>query len=118
MSIKGDVNELKQINAEIKRLSARTRNLRSQAAEVEQRIINYLNEKEQPGLKYSGTAIVVESKPKRMAKKKTEREEDAIRILRDHGVHNANDVLEELLEARRGDPVEHQRIKIKKLQGF
>lgn len=115
MTIKGDVHELNQLNAEIKRLLARTKNLRAQAKQVEQRIIDYLNEKEQPGIKYSGTAIVVENKPKRVSKKKTEREEDAIRILQYHGVNNATDVLEELLEARRGDPVNHQRIKIKKL---
>jgi hypothetical protein len=118
MSIKNDVKELNLLNTEIKRLSVNTKNLKNQAKEVEKRIISYLNSKEQHGVKYSGTAVIVENKLRRQGKKKTERENDAIRILTNNGVHNANSVLEELLEARRGDNVEHQRLKIKKIQDF
>lgn len=118
MSIKGEVNELKNINVEIKRVSLYLRNLRQQAKDSEKRIIDYLNEKEQPGLKYEGNAILVENKTKRKIRKKTELQEDALRILRENGVHNASSVLEELMESRKGESVDHQKLKIKKLQEY
>jgi hypothetical protein len=113
MSVKNNLNELNKINTEIKRLSENIRNLRSSAKEVESRVVGYLNEKEQPGVKYNGNSVVIENKEKRAPKKKEDREEDALKILRLHGIHNARDVLNELLEARKGDRVNHQKLKIK-----
>jgi len=116
MSIKGDVNELKNINTEIKQLTARTRSLRQKAKSAEARILNYLKEKEQPGVKYNGTAVVIETKTKRASKKAKDREGDALQVLKDHGIHNARDVLDEILEARKGESVPNHKIKIKKLK--
>jgi hypothetical protein len=115
MSIKGDVNELNLINAEIKQLGTRSRTLRKKAKEVEARIITYLNEKEQPGLKYNGTAIVIENKNKRASKKSKDREFDALQILKNNGIQNARDILDEIMEARKGQSIPNQKIKIKKL---
>lgn len=116
MSIKGYVNELNQLNAEIKRLQARTRLLRQKSKKVEEHIVKYLQEKDQPGVKYKGTAIVMENKPKRLLKKTKEREEDALEVLRSHGVENADKVLKEIMEARKGDSVNTTKIKIKQIK--
>jgi hypothetical protein len=115
MSIKGDVIELNLINAEIKQLSNRTRSLRKKAKEVEARILNYLQEKEQPGVKYNGTAVIIENKTKRASKKSKDREVDALQVLKDNGIQNARDVLDQIIEARKGESIPNQKIRIKKL---
>ena len=116
MSIKSYVNELKTLNVEIKRVSTHLRNLRKKSKEMEEHIELYLIEKDQPGLQHNGTAIIVESKPKRISKKKLEAEEDAIRILEYHGIDNPKSVLEEVLEARKGEQILCNKIKIKKIK--
>jgi len=114
--IKSYVNELNQINAEIKHVSCHLRTLRKKSKEVEENIIIYLRQKDQPGLKYNGTAILVESKPKRTAKKRVEMEEDSLRVLEDRGIDDPQAVLKEIMEARRGCETEQDRIKIKKIK--
>lgn len=116
MSIQGDVIELQSINHEIKVLLARLRNLRKKAKDAEQRINSFLEQKGQPGVKFKGTAIIRETKPKRKPKKKADREADALYVLRKHGIDNPQNVLEELLEARRGSPEMHTRLKFKDIR--
>jgi predicted patatin/cPLA2 family phospholipase len=116
MSIKGDVNELKQLNEEIKRLKSQLKELRKYAKNAEERIITYLNEKQQFGVKHQNTAIVVETKSKRLLKKNKEKNEDAIKILRNHGIDNAKEVLEEVLNARRGEETEISAVKIRNIK--
>lgn len=118
MSIQRDVNELNQINSEIQRLTKQTSALRSRKKETEKRIIEYLKAKNQPGLKYQGTAIVLEEKPKRANKKKSQAEEDCIRVLEEYGVDDARSALKDIMEARRGEEIENHKIKIKKLSQF
>ena len=116
MSIVNYVNELKNINAEIKRLTQQTTVLRKRAKTVEQNIIEFLNEKDQHGVKFQDTAIVVETKPKWTYKGKKDKDEDSIRILEEHGISNPRDVLDELFKARKGDEIESKKIKITKIK--
>jgi DNA polymerase sigma len=115
-SISQYVNELRNINAEIKRLSKEASVLRKRAKIVEENIINYLNEKEQPGVKFKDTAIVVETKPKWSYKGKKDKDEDSIRILEENGVSNPKDVLSEIFRARKGNELESKKLKITKLK--
>jgi hypothetical protein len=116
MSIVNYVNELKNINLEIKRLTQQTTALRKRAKSIEQNIIEFLNEKEQHGVKFQDTAIVVETKPKWTYKGKKDKDEDSIRILEEHGISNPRDVLDELFKARKGDEIESKKIKITKIK--
>lgn len=116
MSIKTYVNELNQINIEIKRVSQHLRTLRKKSKEMETYIVDYLKMKDQPGLKYDNTAILVETKSKRVAKKKSDAEEDIIRLLEDHGIDDPRSVLQEIAEAKKGQEIEQNKIKIKKIK--
>ena len=118
MSIQSLVTELQFIKNEIKELTARARPLRKRAKDIECQIAEYLESKDQQGVKYKGMAIVIERKPKRMAKKKQDQEDDAMAILRDRGMdaEDAEKLLKDLLEARRGDPEEKAQIKFKALK--
>ena len=114
-TIKADVNELNCIKEEIRRLSFRLKDLRKKASDVEGRIISYLEEKQQPGVKYKGTAIIIENKNRKVRKKKNQLEEDALDVLKQHGVSNAHEVLGQILKARSGEVVTCSKLKIQKI---
>ena len=112
MSIQEQIRELKNINIEIKRLTKSESNLRKKAKEIEKNIIDYLNHKEQPGVKFQDTAIILENKTKREVKNKKIVEKDLLDILENNGVSNAQDVLKDIINARKGTEISMQKIKI------
>ena len=116
MSIKGYVDELNMLNEEIKRNNMRNRKLRARVKELESNIASYLESKEQTGVKYNGQAIVVEHKAKHLAKKKKDKEEDVINLLRTLGVEDVDYAYQKLQEAQRGETVEHTKLKVSKLK--
>ena len=61
-SIQSSVQELKEINTEIKRLTKTASELRKRATYIEKNIISFLNEKELPGVKDNRTAVIIENK--------------------------------------------------------
>ena len=62
MSIQGKVNELNSIKNELKSLRQRGKSLRQRGKIIEQEIDDYLDSKDQPGLKYKGTAMNLDLK--------------------------------------------------------
>jgi hypothetical protein len=115
MSVKGDVQEIGEIDLELKRLNSRARELRQLRKAATERVVEFLEAQDQPGVKYQGTAVVLDTHTRRSAKPPKDREADAIDVLRNHGVENAREVLEELLEARKGAEVSNSKIKIKRI---
>jgi hypothetical protein len=116
MSIKGKVDELNSIKGELKSLRTRGAILRKRAKQIEDEIDEYLDLKDQPGLKYKGTAIVRDTTTKRRVKKKDEQKSDAIYVLERHGINSPEKVLQELIESRRGSPTEQRKLKFKKIK--
>ena len=116
MSIQGKVTELNSLKNELKSLSQKCTVLRKRAKVIEQEIDDYLEQKDQPGLKYNGIAIIRETKTKRPIKKKTDVREATINILENAGVNNPEKIFEELTEARLGSPKEHRKLKINKIK--
>ena len=116
MNIQEQIRELKSINIEIKRLCKTTTDLRRKSKQLEKNIIEYLNHKEQPGVKFQDTAIILENKTKREVKKKQIVEEDLLDILKNNGVSNPKDVLKEIIEARKGIEISMQKIKIQQIK--
>ena len=114
MSIQGRVNELKSIQNALSSLRKQGSVLRKRAKQIEADIDEYLDAKDQPGLKYKGMAIIRETKPKRKTKKKADQKADAIQVLEQHGVNNPEKVFEEVMEARRGIQTEQRKLKFKK----
>ena len=116
MSIQGKVNELNSIKNELKSLRQRGKSLRQRGKIMEQEIDDYLDSKDQPGLKYKGTAIIRETATKRPIKKKADARADAIDILERRGVESPEKVFDELMEARLGSPTEQRKLKFKKIK--
>lgn len=115
MSIQSYFNQLKSLQAESKRLNQLNKKVRKEINETKKTIAEYLRSKDQPGVKYQGEAIILQNKPKRVYKPKKDKDEDAIRILEKYGISNPKEALEEILDSRRGEEVEIEEIKIKRL---
>jgi hypothetical protein len=116
MSIQGKVNELNSIKSELKSLRQRGTVLRKRVKVIEEEIDEYLYSKDQPGLKYKGTAITRETSIKRRTKKKADARADAIYVLERKGVESPEKIFDEMMEARRGSPTEQRKLKFKKIK--
>ena len=116
MNIQASVNELQNLNIELKRIKNNASDLRKKIKIVETNIMEYLKEKQQPGVKYQNTAILIENKSKRTSKPKKDREEDALRILEECGISDSKNILDQILDARKGEEVEINKLKIKKIK--
>ena len=116
MSIQGKVNELNSIKNELKSLRQRGTVLRTRAKVIEGEIDEYLDAKDQQGLKYKGTAIIRETETKRRLKKKSDARADAIYVLERRGLESPEKLFDELMEARRGSPTEQRKLKFKKIK--
>lgn len=114
--IVGDVNELKNIGEEIKRLNVRMRQLRNRYKEVESKICSFLKEKDQPGLKYKGMAIFAEDKEYRQYKNPKIKKDDAASILKQYGISDSSKIIEEIVEAMKGPTQSKKKIKLKQIK--
>jgi hypothetical protein len=116
------VTELKSLTDDIKVRNNELKKLRKRKEELEKKIEEFLIEKDQPGVKYRDVAVVIEKNHyKRVAKKKNQKEEDCINILKHYGIGNAEKICNEMFESLKGDEVPKNTIKIKdskSLQAF
>jgi hypothetical protein len=116
MSITSYVDEYQSINLEIKRTLNILRNLRKKNKVVEEKILDYLTKKDQPGVIYKNMEIKIDIKPKLRQKKNNEKDIEAIHILEENGIHNGEKVLKQILDSRKGSPKQIQKLTFKKMK--
>lgn len=116
--IKRDISELEQLDSEIKRLSKQLRQLRVRRNMVEERIVNFLKEHDLPGVKHQEVAVVAQDRQKRPYKKKSQKYADGEYILRDYGIRNPGQALQEILEAMRGVPENKTHVKVRNIRSL
>lgn len=115
MSIKAYVDELENIEAQIKINNQKNAALRKRVKELKDNIAQFLQEKDQVGLKYKGKAVVLETTEKRLPKKKAEKQESVMHLLQELGISNTEEVYKQILDVQKGETVEKHNVKIKKL---
>lgn len=113
MSIQRDTLELQSLNTELTRLRREITQLKKQKNDCERRILNYLDNSKQPGIKFNGQVIIAVEKSKRRYKNKTDKILCGEDVLRKYGIENTKDTLNELLETMKGTP---ETIRMLKLQ--
>lgn len=113
MSIQACLDELDDISKEIKANNARNKVLRERAKQLQLNVQTYLTNKDQPGLKYKGKAILLESKEKHLRKKKSEKEADTITYLKSIGIPNPEETYAKILGLQKGDSYHDQKLMIK-----
>ena len=101
MSITGLVNELAEIKNELKRRRKETKKLNDRKKTLENEIKQFLESKDQLGIKYQGSAFITESKEMCIRRKKIDKEEDGRRILEKYGIPNSDRILAEVIDAMR-----------------
>jgi len=118
MSVQDDMVSLKNINTEIARLQESIRKLKGQAKVLQNRIITYLDDKKQKGVKLpddnSGkkTGFMIKTTMKALPQTEKERKKKSIDILKSSGVSNPEKVLEEILKTRKGEKISVSTLKI------
>lgn len=95
-NVKADIEELKRINTEIIRNLESLRKLRKRKGEIEERVKEYLNEKDIPGVKHNGDVITVEKKEKTVVKTKKGKDAKIMELLEASGVRDAREVAERI----------------------
>jgi hypothetical protein len=116
MSIQSYVSELESIKIELKSLNEKRKKLKFREHELEHNIADFLKSKDQIGVKYQGSKILLEQKEKRVNKKNKDKDNDAINILTNYGLSEPQKVLNEILEARKGEKVQTDKLKIQKIK--
>ncbi len=101
MSITGLVNELTEIKNELQRRRKETKKLNDRKKTLENEIKQFLESKDQLGIKYQGSAFITESKEMCIRRKKSDKEEDGRRILEKYGIPNSERILAEVMDAMR-----------------
>ena len=113
------VTELKELVADIKQRSMQLGKLRKRKEELEKKITDFLTEKDQPGVKYKDTAVILEkNKIKRVPKKKAQKEEECLEVLKYYGITNAEKILNELVETMKGEEVPKNTIRLKDVRSY
>lgn len=112
MTISNDVTELENINKEIKRLNEILKPLRKRKQELEESILKYMEEQDQPGLKYKDMIITSEVGVGREKKKKEEKVENLKQVLQKMGAHANDDAVDKVMNAIKGKPVDKLKLKL------
>jgi hypothetical protein len=117
MSIKSDVLELEGIRLELKSLTLKRKKLKEKEKIVESRIAEFLESKNQPGVKHAGTAVLLQKQEKFPSKKPKEQTQASLAVLEKNGIRDAERILKELMDARKKEEsIVKQSIKIQKIK--
>lgn len=116
MSLKGFINELESIDKELKRLTERRKYMTNRKRHVKKKISEMMKRNDEKAVKYNGRMYEVTSKESRDSKKKSERDDDALKVFHKYGVRDPVSLLKEVLEARRGTKVNKNDLIIKTIK--
>jgi hypothetical protein len=111
--IANDMKELKTINNEIKRLCILLKNLREKKKQIEDHILSFLKQEEQPGLKFQEMVVLSGERKIRDRKQRDQKEQDIITLLENAGVSNAKETYNNILDAMKGEQHVVPTLKIK-----
>jgi hypothetical protein len=108
------IKEANKLGIEIRRLNNQIKEYRKRKKEVEDQILNYMSNNQIPALQFNDSVVIlVEPKMKKKPKKKEERVHDSIELIRDWGVENPEELLQQLNDARYGQDEPIKVLKIK-----
>jgi len=113
MSIKTDVEELTNLDLEIKRLNKEIQKLRKAKKNCESRILDYCQTNNHPGLSFDNIDVYVDVKQRYIPNKKSEKVAKCDNVLKKYGLHNNNAVYE-ILNIIKGDAKNKTSLKIKR----
>ena len=114
--IPGLIIELKEITTELSNKSKEMSKLKYRKKQIEEQLCKFFDEKNQPGVKYKGVAVVAEEATTRARKKKIEKESDCIGILKKNNVNNPEKIYKEIIDKMKGDEVVKKKVRIQSVK--
>ena len=102
-NVREDLKELSKIYENIKSLCQDIKDLRDRKKTIEDRLLEYLQQTEEVGLRYESFIFFPKDKKIRKKLKKKEREETALRVLEDFGVYTPKEAYEKLMDSMKGE---------------
>ena len=111
--IANDMKELKAIIAETKKLTETLKELRDRKKQLESNILQYLEENQQPGVKFQELIVLRNEKTTFTKKKSKDKEQAIVRILEENGVTDARSVYKAIGEAGKGEEIAVTKLKVK-----
>ena len=115
MSIQAELSELKGLKLELTNLNKRAKLIRKRVKLLESIIAQYIDEKDLPGIKHNGVAVILERKTRRAGKSNKMRDSDAMKVLEDYGISNPEKALRKIMEARKGDELQIDKLTLNNL---
>lgn len=117
MSIQGDLEELGSLRKQIDITRKEIAQLRAQENACRTRIITYLQESGQPGVKLDDRVYHIETKVRRTRRNKTDRVRTTTEFLQHIGVTQPDQYAQKLLDFIRGEPHVEETLKVKRAGG-
>jgi len=112
-TIRAEVEELTQIDSEIKRTLKILLKLREKKKSLESSITAFLNQKDIPGVKCNGDIIMLQRKNKTVTKSKKTRDQALIDLLKTTGISNPEEIAKQIKTVGK-ESVTMETIKINK----
>lgn len=116
--IPGLILELNELTNEIHNRNKELTKLRNRKKQIEENLCKFFEEKQQPGVKYKGVAVIAEDTKTRIRKKKSDKEDDCISLLKNYNVRDAEKIYKEILEKMKGEQVSKKKLKIQPVNGI
>ena len=97
------IKEANQLTVEIHRHNKLIKEYRQRKREVEEQILTYMGNNSFPAIQYNdSTVVLAETKTKKKPKRKEERDRDSLEIMRNYGIENPEELLNDLNNNRYG----------------
>jgi len=110
---RSNLQELKDISVEIHNLNKQLKDLRARKKELEKEVVEYLETKDKPAVKFHNVVFQVVPKNQRGRKKKDEKLIDGLKVLEKYGISESKKALDEVLEAMKGENSTVSTLKMK-----
>ena len=107
------IDEINEIETELKRLSSNAKKLRNHKKELEHKVKRYLENNETKGFRYGSTAVVLQTTTTRKRKVQKDKFKDVNDLLKESGIYDDN-LAKQIIEKTRGVKQEDNKLKIMK----
>jgi len=109
----GEVQQLKNINVEIKRLSGQLKNLREKKKMIESNILTYLDKTNKNGATAKDILVLAREKTVNTRKNEKAKSADISAILAHAGVNNVQETVSQVLGALKGEETTKKMLVVK-----
>ena len=112
MSIREDISEIRELHLAIKEREKQIRILRQHYKNSEARIIEFLENRDEPGAMFGDTTVVLQPRKRRSYMSKTKKYEHAQDYIEEYGAPLNQKEMDEFLEAMRGESSIQHTLKV------